>query len=147
MPGARVLAITVPNREPAVIECAESGVAGFLTTDASIDDLVAAVEAVARGELLCSPSSAGMLLRRLGSLARELPRPSAVAALTSRELEVVELVEQGLSNKQIAQRLCIELPTVKNHIHHILEKLGVRRRGDAAALVRSGAVSRPGIGY
>jgi DNA-binding NarL/FixJ family response regulator len=62
-------------------------------------------------------------------------------ALTSRELEIANLVERGLSNKQIAERLCIELPTVKNHMHHILDKLGVRRRTEAAALVRDGGVN------
>ena len=49
-------------------------------------------------------------------------------------------MERGLSNKQIAQRLCIELPTVKNHVHHILDKLGVHRRAEAAAIVRGGGV-------
>lgn len=141
-PGVRVLAITVPNREAAVIECAETGVAGFLTTDASVDDLAAAIERVAHGELPCPPSTAGMLLRRVAALARERQRPATAVALTAREFEIADLVERGLSNKQIAERLCIELPTVKNHMHHILDKLGVQRRAEAAALVRSGLVSR-----
>ncbi len=141
-----MLAINVLSREREVIACAEAGVACCLTAEASIDDLVAAIGSVARGEAPCSPWTAAVLLRRVASLARErrapvgthvaeAPRPR----LTTRELEIVELVDQGLSNKQIAQQLHIELPTVKNHMHRILDKLGVRRRAEAAELVRSGA--------
>ena len=63
-------------------------------------------------------------------------RPAAQLDLTSRELEVVELIERGLSNKEIGSELHIEVTTVKNHVHNILEKLQVRRRGDAVATVR-----------
>jgi len=140
-----VLAINVPARERDVIACAEAGVACSLTAEASIDDLVAAIASVARGEAPCSPWTAAVLTRRIAALARERrdgARPAAPAAapprLTGRELEIVELVDQGLSNKEIARALCIELPTVKNHVHRILEKLGVRRRADAAELIRRG---------
>ena len=149
---ARVLAINVPVRERDVIACAEAGVACCLTTEASIDDLVAAIGSVSRGEAPCSPWTAAVLTRRVAALARERHAPARVvpvpatttARLTVRELQVVELVDQGLSNKEIARQLCIELPTVKNHVHRILEKLGVRRRADAAALIRRGrAVEAP----
>jgi two-component system, NarL family, nitrate/nitrite response regulator NarL len=140
---ARVLAINVPARERDVIACAEAGVACCLTVEASIDDLVAAVAAVARGEAPCSPWTGAVLLRRVASLARERRTPVTPAApepvlaqLTVRELEIVELVDRGLSNKEIARELCIELPTVKNHVHRVLDKLGVRRRADAAAVLR-----------
>jgi DNA-binding NarL/FixJ family response regulator len=145
---APVLAINVPARERDVIACAEAGVACCLTAEASIDDLIGAVASVARGEAPCSPWTAAVLLRRIATLARArdpLPAPGmperAPAQLTLRELEIVELVDQGLSNKEIARELCIELPTVKNHVHRILDKLGVRRRTDAAALVRHGHVA------
>lgn len=142
LPGVRVLAITVANRECSVIECAESGVSGFLTTEASVDELAVAIEQVAQGGQSCPPSTAGMLLRRVAALARDRPRSTPEVVLTSRELEIANLVERGLSNKQIADKLCIELPTVKNHMHHILDKLGVRRRAEAAALVRGGGVAQ-----
>jgi two-component system, NarL family, nitrate/nitrite response regulator NarL len=78
------------------------------------------------------------VLGALAALAAER-RPKAVLAdLTRREREVAVLLEEGLSNKEIAQRLRIEEPTVKNHVHHVLEKLSVRRRGEAASLVRAG---------
>lgn len=141
---ARVLAINVPVRERDIIACAEAGVACCLTAEASIDDLVAALASVARGEAPCSPWTAAVLTRRVAALARERRAPARLVLatttprLTVRELQIVELVDQGLSNKEIARQLCIELPTVKNHVHRILEKLGVRHRADAAAMIRHG---------
>jgi two-component system nitrate/nitrite response regulator NarL len=85
------------------------------------------------------------LIRRLASLARSGQPASPIGPLTTREREILELIDEGFSNKQIAQRLRIELPTVKNHVHHILVKLGVNRRAEAAALARSsGLRSRAG---
>ena len=145
LPGVRVLALTVPNQEAEIITVAEAGIAGFVTSDASVGDLVAAIESVARGEVLCSPSIAAALLRRLSSLARTRPVADPAGPLTLREREILELIDEGLSNKQIAQRLRIELSTVKNHVHHILVKLGVDRRTEAAALIRGSAIAgRPG---
>ncbi len=137
LPGARVLALTVPNRESEIVAIAEAGIAGFVTSDASLGELVAAIECVARDEALCSPSVAAALMRRLASLARERPEPDPIEPLTAREREILELIDEGLSNKQIAQRLRIELPTAKNHVHNILAKLGVRRRAEAAAIART----------
>jgi DNA-binding NarL/FixJ family response regulator len=78
---------------------------------------------------------AAVLLRRVATLAAEREGDPA-ASLTIREREILDLIDEGLSNKQIAQRLCIEVPTVKNHVHNLLEKLGVQSRHEAAALVR-----------
>ena len=136
-----VLAIAVPTREDDVIRCAEAGVGGFLTVEASLDDLVSALAIVSRGDTLCSPWTAGVLLRRVAALAHAHPRPIGRVPLTARELEIVDLLDRGFSNKQIAQRLCIELPTVKNHVHHILDKLGVRRRGEVGAMMRRGVAA------
>jgi len=136
-----VLAVAVPSREHDVIACAEAGVAGFLTTEASLDDVVAALRSISRGDTLCSPWTAGVLLRRVNALAHARQLSISSAPLTARELEIVDLLERGLSNKQIAQRLCIELPTVKNHVHHILDKLGVHRRGEVGAVMRRGVAA------
>ncbi len=133
----RILAITVPDREADVIACAESGVAGFVTREASIDQLVDALGAVRRGEVHCSPRMTAALLRRLSSLASS---SGPAHCLTAREREILELIDVGLSNKMIAQRLRIELPTVKNHVHHIIEKLGVANRAQAAAWMRRRAL-------
>jgi two-component system, NarL family, nitrate/nitrite response regulator NarL len=137
VPESRVVALAVPEDEAAVIACAEAGVAAFLTREQSVDDLLETLASVARGETRMSPKLAAMLLRRVTVLAaqrpnREGPR-SERARLTRREHEVLRLLDEGLSNKQIARRLCIELPTVKNHVHRILEKLAVRRRTEAVA--------------
>lgn len=141
-PEVKVVALAVPEQEQDVIACAEAGVAGYVTREGSVDDLVAVVKSVARGEMLCSPRIAATLLRRVNHLAREArpAEPAAAAAaamLTSRELEILELIaDEALSNKQIARRLQIEVTTVKNHVHRILSKLGVERRGQAAAWLR-----------
>ena len=85
----------------------------------------------------CSPRLAGSLLRRLWSLAPAKAARSAHAGLTCREQEIAALIGKGLSNKDIAVRLHIEVATVKNHVHHVLEKLQVTRRGQAAARARA----------
>jgi two-component system nitrate/nitrite response regulator NarL len=140
IPDARVVALTVPNHESEILAVAEAGIAGFVTSDASVAELVAAIESVAKGEALCTPSVAAALMRRLSALARSWAEADPIQPLTTREREILELIDEGLSNKQIAQRLRIELPTVKNHVHHILGKLGVHRRAEAAALARAARV-------
>jgi two-component system nitrate/nitrite response regulator NarL len=136
LPAVRRVALGIREVEPDVIAWAEAGVDGFVSRDASLDDLMATVAAVAAGETLCSPKVAATLLRRVATLAGERHPAAAHPPLTAREHEIVGLIDQGLSNKEIATRLRIELPTVKNHVHNLLEKLQVHRRGEAAAVVR-----------
>jgi DNA-binding NarL/FixJ family response regulator len=135
IPDVRVVAFAVPETEDDIIACAEAGVAACVTREASFDELVATIERVGSGESLCSPQVAAILLRRVAALAAERVGDPATS-LTHRELEILELIDEGLSNKQIAQRLRIEMPTVKNHVHNLLEKLGVKSRHEAAALMR-----------
>jgi DNA-binding NarL/FixJ family response regulator len=134
-PAARVIAFGVPDSEPEVVALAQAGVAGFVSHDQPLADLVAAVESATRGEVVCSPSIAAVLLASVAAGASERQPPSA--RLTARELEIVDLIDAGLTNREIASRLCIEPATVKNHVHNILEKLGVAHRADAVARVRS----------
>jgi two-component system, NarL family, nitrate/nitrite response regulator NarL len=131
-----VVALACADGESEMLAWAEAGVSGFIEFEDSLTELVDTIRRAARGDLLCSPQVAGSLLRRVTVLAAERSQPAGDGHLTARELEVVRLLDEGLSNKQIARLLCIELPTVKHHVHHILEKLGVSRRGDAAAAVR-----------
>jgi len=135
-PGTRVVMLGIADDDPEVLPLAEAGVAGYVTTEASADEIVLVVESVARGEMPCSPRLAATLLQRVATLAQERRTPSELVTLTSREREIVALIGEGLSNKEIASGLCIEVATVKNHVHNILEKLNVTRRADAAALVR-----------
>jgi two-component system, NarL family, nitrate/nitrite response regulator NarL len=133
VPGTRVVALAVPENEREVLACAEAGVAGFVTRDASVEDVAAAVQSAARGEVLASPRMVATLFARIATLALERSPESIESRLTARELEILNLIDQGLSNKEIARRLTIELSTVKNHVHNIFEKLNVSRRSEAAA--------------
>jgi DNA-binding NarL/FixJ family response regulator len=122
--------------EDHVVECAEAGIVGYVGRDASLLDLIATVRSVADGETLCTPRMAARLMRRVAELANQ-PRSSRIPPrLTRRELQIVVLIDEGLSNKEIAQRLHIELPTVKHHVHNVIEKLGVRSRLQVAAHAR-----------
>ena len=141
-PGTRVVALGVADDDPDVLPLAEAGVAGYVTTEASGDEVVLVVESVTRAEMPCSPRIAAMLLSRVTSLAEQQRRERNVPGpdtLTMREREIVVLIGEGLSNREIAANLCIEVTTVKNHVHNILEKLHVSRRADAAAIVRQRA--------
>jgi two-component system nitrate/nitrite response regulator NarL len=135
-PAIQVVAISIGDAETDVISWAEAGIAGYVTREDSLTTLIDVLRSVARGEMPCSPRIAATLLRRVGVLAATSAPAGRAVGLTSRELEVVELIERGLSNKEIAGELNIEVATVKNHVHNILEKLHVRRRSEAVASVR-----------
>ena len=135
--GARVVAIGVSGSEDEAIALAEAGVAGYLLRGASRTDLAMTMQSLARGESLCPPQISTALLRRVASMAAERRSLAAGSHLTAREHQVLRLIDQGLSNRQIGQHLGIEVRTVKNHVHNILEKLHVRRRGEAAARMRA----------
>jgi two-component system nitrate/nitrite response regulator NarL len=94
---------------------------------------VTAVERVAQGELVAPSEVTAHLADRVRRLVAETPSAVSTDLLTPRESEILDLIREGLSNKQIAQRLSIQLQTVKNHVHKILRKLGVERRGEAVA--------------
>ncbi|HEX4719390.1 MAG TPA: response regulator transcription factor [Thermoleophilaceae bacterium] len=136
----RVVALGLPEEEDALLSYAEAGVSAYVTREDTLVELTATIRAAANGDLRCSSRTAGILMRRVAKLAAEVnshTRAAQPVHLTRRELEIAALMDAGLPNKQIAQRLQIELPTVKNHVHHILEKLEVNGRGEAAAVLRS----------
>src|SRR4051812_30235791 len=111
MPEVKIVALGVAEVEPVVLACARAGVSGFVYAQGSANDVVAAVHSAVRGELVCSPRTAGMLLNRIS---RQAGTPSDSSdALTPREQEVMTLVTEGLSNKQIAGLLGIRDATVK----------------------------------
>lgn len=132
-PALKVVAIAVAEAEQDILACAEAGVSGFVLRDGSIDDVVAAVQNAMRDELVCSPKVAAALFGRLALLsAQTAPREPAagVDTLTPREHEIIRFVGEGLSNKEIARALRIRNSTVKNHMHNVLSKLQIRRRGE-----------------
>ena len=134
-PGTKVVALAVPETDAEIIACAEAGVSGYVPRDGSLDDLVNTIQSVRRNESPCSPRMAAALIRRLRSLANG-QIDGAPGPLTKREMEVLLLVDDGLSNKEIAARLGVSPATIKNHVHNILEKLRVHRRGEAASHMR-----------
>jgi two-component system nitrate/nitrite response regulator NarL len=139
-PEVKVVALAVAEDDRDVLACAEEGLAGYVPREGSFEDLVAAVESAARGELLCSPRMAAALFRRLATLAAGREPAVGAQQLTTREREILRLIDGGLSNKEIAGRLSIEVATVKNHVHNILEKLHVHTRSEAAARLRDRSV-------
>lgn len=142
-PEARVVALAVRQVDEDIVGWAEAGVAGLVPLEASLDDLAATVESVVRGETLVPARTAAVLLERVAELARAGAATAELTVLTPREREIAALIDEGLSNKEIAARLHIELPTVKNHVHHILGKLQVRRRSEAAAALRGALPATP----
>jgi DNA-binding NarL/FixJ family response regulator len=147
-PELRIIALSVGESDGDVLACVESGIAGYVTRGGSLDDLVQTLESAARGELQCSPRIAAALLKRLAVLAAGRAANPGATLLTARERQIVSLIDEGLSNKEIARRLGVEVATVKNHVHNVLEKLHVTRRSAAAACVREqhGVRLPPGSG-
>jgi DNA-binding NarL/FixJ family response regulator len=135
-PYARFLALGVDENPSAIADCAEAGISGYVDRHGSAEALINTIRSTACGELMCSPRIAAALMQRIAKLAAIGYSGRSKPCLTDRELEIVTLVEQGLTNKQIAQQLSIATATVRNHVHNILEKLGARTRGEAAAMVR-----------
>jgi two-component system nitrate/nitrite response regulator NarL len=136
--GLKVIVLAIDEQEDCVLPLVEAGAAGYVTHEASLAELFAIVRSAVRGEALCSPRIVASLARRLTQMADQRPvlRPE-LGELTARERQIGRLLDEGLSNKEIALQLCIEVATVKNHVHNILEKLHVHRRGEAAARLRS----------
>jgi DNA-binding NarL/FixJ family response regulator len=130
-----VVALALDESAELILHCMEAGARGYLTRGGTLADLVAAMRSVSHGEMLCSPQVAAVLVQRLALLAGDRMARD-YSPLTAREGQVAELIDHGLSNKEIARQLGIEVATVKHHIHHLLEKLHVTRRADAAAHLR-----------
>jgi two-component system, NarL family, nitrate/nitrite response regulator NarL len=135
-PDIRIVAFAFLPNERNLIACAKARVAGYVSREESPEDLVVTIQSVARGEMRCSPRSAGAVLDRVAALATEGASEPRDIPLTTRELEILELIDRGLSNKEIARHLSIRLPTVKNHVHNILAKLKANRRTEAVARLR-----------
>jgi two-component system, NarL family, nitrate/nitrite response regulator NarL len=134
LPAVRIVAFAVAHVDENVLACAEAGISSYVMQDGSSEDLVAAVLSALRGELVCSPRIAGLLCSRVATLCGKRPIASADAPLTPREREIAALVARNLPNKEIARHLRVGPTTVKNHVHNILQKLNIHRRGDVAGL-------------
>jgi two-component system nitrate/nitrite response regulator NarL len=130
---AKVLAFAVEEVTSEILDCAEAGAAGYVTVDASIDEVVAGIECIFRGELVCPPHIVATLFGHVARRAERGLRGAERRTLTSRERQVLRFIQEGYSNKEIAHELNISEPTVKNHVHNLLDKLQVTSRSQAAA--------------
>ena len=146
-PKANVVVLAAGDRDEEFLAWADVGISAYLGHDSSADDLLSAVRRVGAGEVACPPRLTALLLNRFAGRFSERADRAGIFSLTSREQEIAELLADGLSNKLIARRLCVALPTVKNHVHSILEKWDCRSRGEAAARYRREAQQvQPGGG-
>ena len=137
--GCRLLAIGLPEDEALVLQCARAGVAGYVARDAPSRLLVDSVRELAQGGFPCPREIAAILFRHVAGAAPHDRGSNGSAPLTGRERQIVGLIDRGFTNREIAAALSIELATVKNHVHNLLEKLHVRRRAAAAAKLRGAA--------
>jgi len=131
--ATRIVMLTVSEDEEDLFAAVRAGATGYLLKEVSIDDVAAAVRAVARGQALVTPSMASKLLGEFNLLSRRIDAQHGDAPrLTDREIEVLRLVAKGMSNKEIATELVIAENTVKNHVRNILDKLQMKSRMEAA---------------
>jgi two-component system response regulator DevR len=126
-PGGRILFFNVADDDAAIIECIQTGASGCVLQDASIQDLVAAIRSVGNGAPPLSPRVITTLFRYVAGLTAGTAVPGP-EKLTTREQEILALITEGLSNKEIAERLVLQPQTVKNYVHLVMQKLGVRSR-------------------
>jgi two-component system NarL family response regulator len=143
-PSARIIMLTVSDEEADLYDAVKNGASGYLLKSSSIDEVAQAIRVVADGQSLISPSMAIKLVNEFKQMS-DVDRQQVLAPrLTVRELEVLELVAQGLNNRLIGERLFISENTVKNHVRNILEKLHLHSRIEAAMYgMRENLFDRP----
>ena len=129
--GLKILRLGPSDDDREVLAAIESGATGYLASTASLDTATCSVKALAAGEMFCTPRLGAILFTQLKQRAC-YHRALESLRLTARELQIVRLMREGLSNKEIAVQLGIEVQTVKNHVHNILEKLNQKTRHAAA---------------
>ena len=147
-PAARVLILTTFDLDEYIYQALHAGASGFVLKDDPPEQLIAAIRTVAAGDALLSPTITKRVIKQFARIPRPEP-PKGLDELTTRELEILRLVVDGLSNAEIGQELFIGETTVKTHVTHILQKLGLRDRVQAVVLAyQSGLVEtdalRPG---
>jgi DNA-binding NarL/FixJ family response regulator len=132
VPSTRVLVLTAHEDRDHVILLLEAGAIGYLPKTVSLNELLDAIRSASRGESVLPPSIASVVVRHLAHEVEQAPK----STLTSREMEVLRLVSQGLSNDQVAHKLGLSVRTIEAHLTHIYNKLGVGSRTEAALLAQ-----------
>ena len=138
VPEVKVIVLGMCDLTDEIMASIEAGAAGYVLKEASFDTLVETIRAVHRGESFSSPQVTASLFSRIAELTGErvLKIPLSSVKLTPREVEIINQIAEGLSNKAIAQQLSIETQTVKNHVHNILDKLQLHNRLQAVEYAR-----------
>lgn len=144
-PGLRIIALALKETEEEIVVWAEAGVIGYIPTTVAQADLVRLIVEIHSGEQICSGRVAAGLLRRIALSAGPRGAAFSLPPLTKRERQAAELIRTGLSDKEIARRLNISLATTKSHVHNLLNKLNVRRRGEVADRWRDYVSGSPAI--
>ncbi|MEO8029959.1 MAG: response regulator transcription factor [Gemmatimonadota bacterium] len=147
VPAARVIVTGLLPLQEDVADYVRAGASGFIMKDATFEEFFATVRAVADGAEVLPPALANTLFSQVARTAAgaSTSRPLDSARLTSRELEVIALLGEGLSNKEIAVRLEIAVHTVKSHVHNVLERLGLHSRLEVAAFAHAAGMTRPPV--
>jgi DNA-binding NarL/FixJ family response regulator len=143
--GIRVLILTTFGLDDYVYDALRAGASGFMLKDAPPEELLAAIEVVARGDALIAPAVTRSVIEEFVRRSpAPTPAPPRIDELTEREREVLELLARGLSNAEIAERLVVSTGTVKTHVAHVLGKLGLRDRVQAVILAYESGLITPG---
>jgi DNA-binding NarL/FixJ family response regulator len=132
--GPRILILTTFDLDDYVYDALQAGASGFLLKDVPAEALFEAVRVIAGGEALLAPAITRRLIAEFARLRPRQVRPEALSELTPRETEILGLVAEGLSNREIAERLVLSDETVKTHVSHVLRKLGLRDRAQAVVV-------------
>jgi two-component system nitrate/nitrite response regulator NarL len=145
MPDSKLVAFAICEIDEEVIACAEAGIVAYVKRESSTEEMIDILHQAARGDFVCPPKLTSLLFRYIAaSSAKQSCLNNAVVPeqsvgnfmLTRREREIIPFVAKGLTNKEIARSLGLGPSTIKNHVHNILEKLRLRRRGEIAAQAR-----------
>lgn len=135
-PSVKVLALGLPDNKNQALRYIESGASGYILQDSSVSELIESIHLTCRGEAKISTKVAAAVLERLSEMRRAFMQVDPLILdeprLTQRELEVLDFIGQGYTNKDIATTLVVEIGTVKNHVHNIFKKLDVSNRNEAA---------------
>lgn len=135
-PAVALVAMGLQEQKQDVIQCGRAGFTGYIARNVSIDTFCTRVAEIVAGRLCCPPEISGGLMRALFGKDPRAEEPDLCLGLTRREIEVLELLGRGFSNKEIANDLCLSVATVKHHVHNLLDKLKLSRRAEAMRKVR-----------
>lgn len=135
----KILVFGVSRQVSEILAYLEGGTNGYILEDEEAEDLLAKIRAAVEGKAYVSPQVAAAMMERISTLAQSSDarlglNGSRLEQLTPRQREVLQLVSKGMTNQEIAKRLYIQCGTVKNHVHHVLKKMGVRNRHEASSI-------------